>query len=141
MDALIPHKHVDRKLLIRLSIFLGIALAMIGIVVSDVVRGDLSWWFALLGVLGGGVIGYVLGRILTVKWHEGKRQAVMQMDVVGFAAIGIYIGLRIGENYVLGEWFAGAALSTLSLATLAGLLLGRFLGLRMSIEKLIEENA
>lgn len=141
MEEIIPRKHVDRKLLVRLSIFLGIAVAMVGIVGSDVVHGDLSWQFAGFGFLSGGVIGYILGRILTVRWHETKRKAFMEMDITGFIAIGVYIALRLSEDYVLGEWFTGAALSTLSLAVLAGALFGRFLGLRVSIAKLIEENA
>jgi hypothetical protein len=140
MDPLIPHKHIDRKLLIRLLIFLGIATAMAGFVIYDVVKEELSWWLALLGVLIGIAVGYVLGRVLTVKWHEGRRKAVMEMDVVGFVAIGFYILFRFGGNFVLSEWLSGAALSTLSLAILAGALFGRFLGLRTSVAKLIEEN-
>lgn len=140
-QPLIPHQHIDRKLLFRLGIFLVIALAILGIVISDIVRGDLSWWLALIGFLIGTGVGYFLGRILTVKWHETKQKAVLEMDVVSFVALGIYIAFRYGGNFVLGEWLTGAALSTLSLAILAGALLGRFLGLRISILKLVEKNA
>jgi hypothetical protein len=76
-----------------------------------------------------------------VKWHETKQKAVLEMDVVSFVALGIYIAFRYGGNFVLGEWLTGAALSTLSLSILAGALLGRFLGLRISILKLVEKNS
>jgi len=142
VDApLIPHRHIDRRLLLRLSIFLVIALGIVGIVLFDILSGELSWWLAVLGFVAGLLVGYVLGRLLTVKWHEGKRKAVTEMDIAGFVALGVYILLRLSENWLLGHWFTGAALSTLSLAVLGGALFGRFLGLRMSVMRLIEENA
>lgn len=142
MDApLIPHQHIDTKLLFRLGIFLVIALAIIGIVITDILAGDLSWWLAVAGFIVGTGIGYLLGRMLTVRWHETKQKAVMEMDIAGFVALGLYLLFRYGGNFVLSEWLTGAALSTLSLAILAGALLGRFLGLRISILKLVEENA
>lgn len=137
---LIPHQHIDKRLLLRLGIFLVIALVILGIVVRDVWIGDLVWWLAALGFLVGTLIGYVLGRMLTVRWHETKQKAVMHMDVAGFVAIGLYVALRFGGNFILSEWLTGVALSTLSLAILAGALLGRFLGLRISVVKLVEEN-
>lgn len=140
-QPLIPHKHIDRRLLFRLGIFLVIALAILGIVVRDVIAGDLSVWLAILGFVIGSGIGYVLGRMLTVRWHETKQKAVTEMDIAGFIALGIYIAFRLGENWLLEHWLSGVALSTLSLAVLGGALLGRFLGLRTSVVKLIEENA
>lgn len=140
IETVIPHQHIDKRLLFRLSIFLLIALVICGIVIRDVYVGDLIWWMALIGVLVGIGLGYILGRVLTVKWHETKQKAVMEMDIVGFIAIGVYIAFRLGENWLLGFWLSGVALSTLSLAVLGGALLGRFLGLRISILKLVEEN-
>ena len=140
MTGIIPHQHMDRKLVFRLSIFLLIALIILGIVVYDVAIGYLAWWMAALSFLAGTAAGYVLGRILTVRWHETEQKAVMEMDVAGFVAIGIYIGLRFGENWLFGYFLSGTALSTLSLAFLAGALFGRFLGLRKSVVKVVREN-
>lgn len=139
-QPLIPHQHIDGKLLFRLGVFLVIALVMVGIVVTDVVNEELSWWLALAGFIVGTGIGYILGRMLTVKWHETKQKAVIEMDIVGFVAIGLYVAFRFGGTFVLSEWLTGAALSTLSLAILAGALLGRFLGLRISVLRLIEKQ-
>lgn len=138
---IIPLKHIDRGLLFRLSIFLVIALIIFGVVLRDVYEGLLTWQLAVVGIGIGAVIGYILGRILTVSWHETKQKAVLEMDVVGIIAIILYVALRVSENWLFGHWLSGAALSTLSLAVLAGVLLGRFLGLRISVMKLIEEKA
>lgn len=133
-------KHADRGLRARLIIFLVIALAIFVIVVRDVAAGDLSWALAVIGIVIGLGIGYLLGRILTVRWHETKQRAVMEMDVAGFIAIILYVALRLAENWLFGHWLTGAALSTLSLAFLAGVLFGRFLGLNVSVRKVIAEN-
>ena len=141
MDSpIIPRRHVDRTLFVRLVIFFAIAVVMTSLVFHDVLASELPLWVALVGFLGGLAIGYILSHMFKVTWNRRKKKAVMTLDVAGVSALLLYFALRFGENAVLGEWFSGEALSTVSLAVFAGALLGRFLGLHISVEKLVEEN-
>jgi hypothetical protein len=140
MKSVIPHEHIDARLLLRLGAFALIGLIMFGFVGYDVLLGELPLWMAVLGFILGLGVGYILGRILKVTWHETKQKAVMQMDIVGFIAIGVYVAFRFGENWVFGQFLSGVELSSLSLAVLSGLLFGRLFGLRISILKIVAEN-
>lgn len=139
-EPLIPHKHVDKLLVFYLLISLVVAFAMCLIVISDILLGYLSWVLAISGFLFGGTVGYTLGRILTVTWNKRKRKAVMVMDIVGVIALITYATMRFGETWLLQQWLTGVALSALSLAILAGAFFGRILGLRKSINEIIEEK-
>jgi len=140
MPTIFSHEQIDRRLRIRLGIFLLIALVILGFIIRDVARGDIAWWLALLGIAVGVAIGTALGRLLTIKWHEGKEQAVSEMDIAGGIGIALYIVLELSKDWLLGHWVSGVALSTLSLAVLAGALFGRYLGMRISINRVLDAN-
>lgn len=141
MEVIIPRRHMDRALFYRLVFFFAIAAVMTGIVVFDVARGDLPWYVALIGFVAGTGIGYVLSSLFTVSWNKRRRKAVMQMDLIAFGALILYAASRLASEYLLSGWVTGVALSTLSLAFFAGALFGRFFGLHLSVQKLVDEHA
>jgi uncharacterized membrane protein len=126
---------VDTKLRVRLGIFLLISIILFGVVAFDVFQGYAQWWLAGISILIGLGIGYILGRLVNVRWHETEEKVITQMDTVGAIAIGAYILLAISRNYLLGEFFTGTALTTITFAAVAGILLGRFLGVWFSIRR------
>ena len=140
MFAFFSHPSVSRKLRIRLGIFLLISIVIAAIIVRDVVIGDLAWWLAALGIIVGVAAGTPLGRLLTIKWHETEEHAFSEMDIAGGIGIALYIALEVSRNWLLGHWVSGVALSTLSLAFLAGALFGRYLGIRISVSRVLDEN-
>lgn len=129
---------VAGKLRFRLAIFLLIGLAILGFVTADVVRGDLPFLFALGAIALGIGIGYIIGRVANVKWHDTETKVVTQMDAIGFIAILAYIGVRLVGNWLFAHWLSGAALSAFTLALLGGALVGRFLGLMRAISKVLD---
>ncbi len=135
------HTHqIDTKLRIRLRIFAGISFVLLAFAASDVLRGDLVWWEAVVTLLLGIGIGYLFGRAVRIRWHENEEKVVTQMDMLGGIAIAAYILLAIGRRFILGEFVTGAALTALTLAAVSGILMGRFLGMRYNIEQVLRER-
>lgn len=140
MFEFFSHPSVSRKLRMRLGLFLAISVVIAVIIIRDVVIGDLAWWLAALGIVAGAAVGTPIGRLLTIKWHETEEHAFSEMDIVGGIGLALYIALEVSRNWLLGHWVSGVALSTLSLAFLAGALFGRYLGIRISVKRVLDEN-
>lgn len=126
---------VDTKLRVQLGIFFLISFILLGVVANDVLHGYAIWWMALIGVAVGLGIGYALGRLVNVRWHDTEEKVITQMDTIGAIALGVYILLAVGRGWLLGHFFTGVALTAITYAVLAGALLGRYLGMRFSIRK------
>jgi len=131
---------IDRRLRFRMGIFLAIGVVILGVGFYDILRGELAWWLALAALLIGAAVGYGLGRMARIRWHDEEERVISQMDVIGFAAILVYVALRLGSNWLFAQFLSGAALSTMSLILLGGALLGRYLGLRHSIAQLLHRG-
>ncbi len=131
-------RQVDRKLRIRMAIFLLIALVLLGVVLRDVWLAILAAWVAAIALLAGLAIGYIMGRLVNIRWHEDEEKVVTRMDIAGGIAIGIYIVLALSRSWLLGHWFAGVALTAITFATAAGVLMGRFLGMRTNILRALD---
>lgn len=129
---------LSSKLRWRLRIFLAIAVVILGFIVLDVWHGDLSWYLALLALAIGVGVGIVLGRLLTVKWHETEERVVSEMDIAGGVAIALYIAFDLSRDWIFGHWLSGPALAAFTLAILSGALFGRFIGMLISAGRVIE---
>lgn len=121
-------------------IFLAIGIVIIGFVGYDVLMNELTWWLAILAVLIGLGLGYMLGRAGRIRWHETEEKVVSEIDVIGIVAIVLYVLLRIGGAWIFGHFLSGLALSTFTLALLGGALLGRFLGTQHSIKNVLDQR-
>ncbi len=141
MDRETRRGYTDKKLYIRQRIFQLISVALLGFIAYDTYLGYVSWWQALLAIIVGLGLGFVMGRLMKVRWDADDERVVTQMDVIGVIAIVAYIILALLRNAVLSQWLSGSALTTISLSLVAGILYGRYLGMRRSIRKVLKENA
>jgi hypothetical protein len=128
---------IDRKLKIGLAVFLVISLIMLGFIARDVWEGDIGILLALIGVLLGTLVGVILGRLLNIRWRADKARVVSELDVVGVLAIIAYIALDLSRTWIFGHFIQGPALGAFTLALLAGALFGRFIGMRISITRVL----
>jgi hypothetical protein len=135
---MLTHPSVDRRVRVRMGIFLAIGIVILGIIVRDTLAGELSVPLALLAVVLGIALGYPLGRAARLKWHETEERIISEMDIVGVIAILAYIGVRLGSRWLVGQWLSGTALSTFTLALLGGALLGRYLGTRRTLKRVLD---
>ena len=128
---------ISRALRTRQTLFIAIALALAAFILYEIVRGSVPWYDALGAYIVGLPIGYLLGRMLKVRWHEGDQQAISETDAAGTIALVVYIAFAASREWILEHWFAAAIVLPISLAIAAGILLGRYLAIQRSINKVL----
>lgn len=126
---------VDKKLVNRQRIFFVIIFILLTIDVINVIEKKMSVVLAVSGFLLATMIGLSLSRMFKIFWHEEKQKVVSQLDTIGTVLLVLYIGVEVGRNWIFGYWLSGAALTAFGLIVLTGLLLGRFLGTFIKINK------
>lgn len=131
---------VSKRLRVRQTIFIIIALLLAAFILYDVIVNAVPWYDALGAYIIGLPIGYLLGRAIKVRWHETDEQAISETDVAGTIALVIYIAFAATREWILGHWFAAAIVLPISLALASGLLLGRYLGMQRSIRRVLREQ-
>lgn len=128
---------VSRMLRTRQTIFLVISSLLALFILYEIFAGSLPWYDALGAYVIGLPIGYLLGRMLKVRWRESDEQAISESDAAGTIAIVVYIGFAASREWILGHWFAAAVVLPLSLSIASGILLGRYLAIRLSINRVL----
>jgi len=76
VKSLRPHRHlIDSKLVTQLRLFSIIALAMLGVILFDVARNEISILLAVSGLLIGVAVGIVVSRMRRLSWDEQAAQS------------------------------------------------------------------
>ncbi len=132
---------MEKRLSVRLRVFLVIALVLSSIVIFDIFEGQIGALLACGGFAFGVVIGILAGRMFIIFWHPETQKVISRLDKVGIVILALYVTLEIGRKWFFGHWLHGAELNAFGLAILTGLLLGRLLSMTMQIKKiLVAEN-
>lgn len=139
-DVKTRRDYTARRLYARQRIFQIIALILLGLIIYDTYIGDITWWVALIAIVIGLILGFIMGRLVRVRWDVEAQQVVTHMDIVGIIVIVLYIAFAFFRNALLSHWLTGAALTATSFALAAGILYGRYLGMRHSVNKVIHAN-
>jgi hypothetical protein len=132
--------HIDRKLLFRAIMFFAMFMVMTAFVIYDIVQNPQSLALAMMGYCGGIVIGLIVSRMFKIFWHEEQSKVMSKFDEVGIVILAGYIIFALGRNFFLGYFFAGQILIIFSFSILAGIMFGRFAGLRSGIIKTLKKN-
>lgn len=132
--------HVHARVLMQLAIFGLVSLGLLAAVSYDAVAGEIGLGLVALGLAIGLGVGYAVGRIFKLKWHEDTRKVVMSLDRMSFVLIGFYIIFRIFGQQLLGEYVHGAALTALTFAFLSGILVGRLIGVWSGVSRILREQ-
>ena len=132
-------QHLDKKLVFRLRMFLLIMTIMCGIVVYDVVTAVIGW-LALAGIAVGVALGYVVGYLSELRWHEETSKVIGRMDKVGGVALALYMLFSFSRRWIFGHWIHGPALTAFSFSIVMGVMLGRFLSTRTKIIRILKNE-
>ena len=118
---------VDRKVRRQTLLLIVAGAVLLGLVLRELVRGNLGLVGASAGIVGGFVVGLLASRIHRFDWDEGAHHVVGRVDRIGLVLLAALILASLSLDWVLGHWATGATLTALSLSASAGTLTGRAL--------------
>jgi hypothetical protein len=136
----LARKHVDRKLLFRLRMFLAISFIMLLIIIYDVIQNVINPALAVLGIGAGLILGLFLSRIFRIAWHEERKQVISNLDRVGTAILVIYMIFSFLRCQLLSQWIHGPELSAFIFALIGGVMFGRFMAMNFHVQKILSAN-
>ncbi len=132
--------HLDKRLRFRLRLYIVISLILLGILVFNLVRGDLRLNFALLGLGAGTILGALSSRMFHTSWDKDAAKIVSQLDWYGGAILIGYVLIELNRNTIVQYFTHGIQVTTTGLVVLAGIMLGRVLGTRGRIITILKEQ-
>ncbi len=133
-------KHIDRKLFNRLRIFFVIVMVLSGLMLYDILKGILGIELSLGGFILGLLPGFIASRMFFIYWHEENAKVVSRLDAIGIVILLLYVAFALSRKWILGHWLSGAALTAFTFSILAGIMLGRLLGMRLNIRKVLSDR-
>lgn len=133
----IARKHLDKKLLFRLYLFVVIFLVMMVILTYDIFLHTIGFMLAAGGLGLGIIIGFISGRIFVTKWHEETNKIVTRIDEIGVVVLVFYFLFAFFRNKIIGYWLHGPILTAFSFSLIAGVMLGRLLSTIRSIRNIL----
>jgi hypothetical protein len=133
-DSVSPKLH--KKLLLYILIFLIGA----GIVIFDIFTKREPLSYPLSGFIIGVLIGLITGRMYQIQWDDKTQQVITHIDLFGGIIFLIYMIFTLYKQDLIQLFTFGAAVTTTSIAVLAGVMLGRLLGIRKYVRKAISKH-
>lgn len=134
------HHHIDKKLKFRLRLYLVISFILFCLVGFDVYTQQLPWIFAILGMAIGGIIGIFASRMFHLSWDKDARKVVSRLDTVGIIVLIVYILFSFARREVISYFLPTPEIWPFSFATIAGVMIGRVIGMGRKIQMIIEEE-
>jgi hypothetical protein len=127
---------LDKKLLLRLRLFLIIGLLIGGFVIFECIKNEVNPLFALGGFVVGFGVGAIMAKVYNLSLKEEK--VVSQMDKTGIIILAVYILFAISRNTILGNFIHGSELSVFTLSITVGVMIGRVVFIHRGIKDLLE---
>jgi hypothetical protein len=93
-----------------------------------------------LALLLGGGIGVIITRIYKISWDHNAEKVIHHLDLYGIVILVLYGLFEFFRTTIVGYFIQGPSVALTSLALLAGLMIGRVLGIRGKISAVIKEN-
>ncbi len=140
------HKNgrIHKTLTLRIITIGVVSLVFLGMLISGFIVNGISFIGAsIIFVLIGFPLGfYVFSKIFKIKWDREKRIIkVRKFDPVGILTLALYGIFRWYLGTVLGYFYHEDAIfiSSVSLALLFGITLGRFVSMMMIVNKIHDD--
>jgi hypothetical protein len=133
-------RHLHRRIVIQLTLFVVISLTLFTIVIIDSLTNNLNLVWILLGAVIGVGLGYIVGKAFKLNWHEDSQKIIMKIDRTGFAIIIVYVLIRSLANSEAGNLFDGLEFIAVTYSLLGGIMIGRLLSMGRTIVRLLREQ-
>jgi hypothetical protein len=134
-------KHIERKLIFRIRIFYMIGILLTGLMLYEVLEGIIGVELALGGLLLGFFLGFIATRMFIIHWHEEKAKVVSRFDTIGIFVMVLYVAFSASRTWLFGHWIHGSVLTAFTYSILAGVMIGRIVGMRLKIKNILSEQS
>jgi hypothetical protein len=133
-------KHIDKKLRNRLRLYAVISVILSGIVIYDIFVGIVSFFFALIGITVGAALGIVSSRMYHLSWDHDAKKVISRMDIFGIIILVLYIISALLRRIVIEQFVHGPAVWGVTFALATGIMIGRVVGMRGKIIRVLQEQ-
>lgn len=133
-------QHLDTKLSRRMKIYFFLSIIMTLIMVYEVI---ITWYDPLYAILffGGSIlIGFVVSRMFKVFWNPDEQLVTSRIDTLGWIILWCYIVFAFARHYLLGEFIKNSFVIVVTFAIIAGVMIGRFVGMRRTVYKTLKKQ-
>jgi hypothetical protein len=131
-------QYIEDRLIRRLRLYLIVTLTLSAVIVVEVLAGRFGLALALIGFCIGFVVGIIVSRSYHLSWDVETNNVIGRIDWIGAILLVCYLVFVFTKSYFLGSYVQGAQLFALLLGITAGSMLGRILGTRRGISKLLK---
>lgn len=133
-------KHIDGKLIFRIRIFYVIGIILTGLMLYEVLEGIIGIELSIGGFLVGLFLGFIATRMFIIHWHEEKAKVVSRFDSIGIVVMLLYVAFSASRTWLFGHWIQGSILTAFTYSILAGVMIGRVVGMRLKIKNILSEQ-
>lgn len=133
-------KHVDKKLIQRLLMYFIMSLAILGFVIYEIVISSIYRWIAGIAIIIWFWLGLLTHRMFLIYRHEDDQKVLSRVDRLWGTILIIYILFSIFRKQIIGYFFHGPAILAVTMALVFGLMLGRVIGMRNKIIKILKKQ-
>ena len=130
--------YLDKRLIFRLRIYTLVMIFMLLVISGEVLSGTFSVAWALGGILIGLGVGTLATRMYRLSWDEDTSHVISRIDWIGGIILICYLTFVFTRTYYLSYWVQGAPLMGIIFSITAGTMLGRVLGTRRGINKVLK---
>ena len=133
-------KHIHYKLAKRIKIYFAISVIMIGIVAYELIITKFNPFLALGLRWIGLIVWYYLSRMFKIYWHIEDQIITSRVDRIGWIILWIYMAFSFLRHYLIGLFVQAPLVFVVTFSLVAGIMIGRFLGMRDTIRKILRKQ-
>ena len=130
-------KYIDRRLFTRIRLLLLLSLILLVAGAYEILKSTYILPYAVIGLILGYLVGIVVSRMFHLSWDEESDQVISNMDWIGAIVFLFYIIFIIARTLYVGQWVQGAPYFAIILCTTAGVMMGRVMGTRHGIKRIL----
>jgi len=130
--------YLDKRLIFRLRIYTLVMIFMLLVISGEVFSVTFSVAWARGGILIGLGVGTLATRMYRLSWDENTSHVISRIDWIGGIILIYYLIFVFTRTYYLSYWVQGAPLMGIIFSITAGTMLGRVLGTRRGIKKVLK---
>jgi len=69
-----------------------------------------------------------------IHWHDERAKVVSRFDTIGIFVMLLYVAFSVSRTWLFGHWIHGSVLTAFTYSILAGVMIGRIIGMRLKIK-------